>query len=122
MFNIVSRLGREVWGLVNVKSISSAKREHLYFLCRKETPLMSGCMRMDSARGSRHKINSKGDTGYPCLVPLLWGKDGDKKDANCTWEVGQEYKAWRADTNEPANPKRVSVANIYGHPSLSNAF
>lgn len=122
MFHNVWRLGREIWGFVNVKSISSEKRGNLYSLCRKETLLKSGCMRMALARGSRQNINSKGDREHPCLVPLLWEKDGDKIDANCTWEVGREYKAWRADINEPVNPKRVSVANIYGQPSLSNAF
>lgn len=116
------RFGREIWRLVNVRRMLSANKESLYFFCRNETPRMSGWDRMASARGSKHRIKSKADKGHPCLVPLLRGNDGNRKEDNCTWEDGREYRACSAVIKGPLNPYLERVENIKGQLSRSKAF
>lgn len=98
---------------------SHLQTEKVYiFFCLSLTPRISGWLRTASAKGSRHKINSRGNNGHPCLI----GNDGDRNEDSLTWEVGWEYKACNAAIKGPLKPYLVKVANIKGQLSRSKAF
>lgn len=59
--------------------VSSAYKEMLSSLFPRLNPIISGGARTSAASSSSAKAKSRGDKGYPCLVPQYRGKISDKE-------------------------------------------
>ena len=70
-----SNLGVESFGFSTYSIMSYAKREFDFFFANLNSFFFSFCCLIADSRTSNTKLNSSGESGHPCRVPDLKGKD-----------------------------------------------
>lgn len=97
---------------VRKRSVSSAKAASLYSLSAVCIPLMFGLALRQRRRGSMVSVNSNGERGQPCLIPLRIRKAFDRKLLTQTRAMGLVYRAIMKLNRRLPKPMNLRTASI----------
>lgn len=91
--SIAYRLRREVMGDDRTIKMSSANSIHLCSLSLHSIHGTSGQLWIFIASGSIARMNSNGDKGHPCPIPLHMARDREEYPLNIKDALGVSYNA-----------------------------